>query len=61
MRDYSAIVSDLTPGQWECVKQEYRISPSTFSDKVKLIVPSIADEDVGVLVAEFEAEAAARE
>ena len=57
MRDYSAIVSDLTPGQFECVKQEFRISPSTFSEKVRLVVPNIADEDVAVLQAEFEAAA----
>jgi hypothetical protein len=56
MRDYSNVVSDLTPGEFELVKQEYRISPSTFSEKVKVVVPRLDDEAVAVLLAEFTAE-----
>jgi hypothetical protein len=56
MRDYSNVVSDLTPGEFEAVKHEYRISPSTFAEKVKIVVPRLNDEDVDVLQTELAAE-----
>ena len=48
-RDYSSVVGDLLPGQWEGVKAEWKISPDGFADRVRLIVPKISDEDLGVL------------
>jgi hypothetical protein len=50
----------MVPGQVECARQEFKISRDTFADRMRFISPQLDDEAVGVLQAEFEAEAAAR-
>ena len=60
MRTYTSVVSDLIPGQLECLRQEFGISAETFAEKARMIAPSLDDEAVGILHDEFTAEAAAR-
>jgi hypothetical protein len=55
MRTYSSVVSDITQSQLDNAKQEHRISPGTFSDKVKLIVPNLDDEGIELLRAGLQA------
>ena len=60
MRTFTSVVSDMPPGVVECLRQEYRISSETFSEKAKVINPNLDDDAVGILHDEFAAEAAAR-
>lgn len=60
MRTFTSIVSDLTPGQLECVKQEFRIDRVGFEDRAKAVAPILDDEAVGIIRDELVAEAEAR-
>ena len=55
MRTYSSIVSDIRPADFDAIKQEYSNGSVGFADRVKAmgIAPSISEDDLTVLAAEF--------
>ncbi len=54
MRDYSAIVTEITPSMMDAIKQEYGNGSAGFADRVRATFgPNISEEDLAILAAEF--------
>lgn len=55
MRDYSAIVSDIRPADFDMLKQEYANGSAGFADRVRATgaVPNVSDDDLAAIAAEF--------